>query len=375
MKNHSALGTVAVWTSLLLAPAGPSPAAAQAPVIDLRPAQAPLSDGFSRIRGVLELPDGRLLVADQTEKAMWRVDLDRGSRERIGGVGAGPDEFASPVGLYAFGRVQALVVDIGNNRLAVLDSAQRMTSTMPLFGGQRSIPDAADDAGRMYFDDATSLRVRKSEGRADGDRAWVLRWDERAKRLDSIAPLTIPGPPNPGPFPAWDRWAADRTGRVLVVRNQAEYRVDWYHPDGRRVSGAVVNEPRHRLGEAERLAWQKAHPRGGMSAVSMSRDGEAPPPPRPRPDVEFPDYLPYANDRDLWIDASGRGWVGRNLPAGESRATYDVFDASGRRIARVRLPEGREVVGFGARGLYAVRRDDVDLLWLERYDVTAVPGG
>jgi len=87
------------------------------------------------------------------------------------------------------------------------------------------------------------------------------------------------------------------------------------------------------------------------------------------PAVAFPDRFPFVNSRDVWVDAEGRGWVGRYQSLGEPRPLYDVFDHNGRRVARIRLPAGRQVVGFGPRSLYAVRVDEVDLQWLERYDI------
>jgi hypothetical protein len=72
--------------------------------------------------------------------------------------------------------------------------------------------------------------------------------------------------------------------------------------------------------------------------------------------------------RGLWIANDGRAFAERHQHLSETRALLDVFDAQGRLVARYRLPERRNVIGFGARGLYAVRVDDNDLLWLERYE-------
>jgi len=53
----------------------------------------------------------------------------------------------------------------------------------------------------------------------------------------------------------------------------------------------------------------------------------------------------------------------------EKRPQYDViFDATGGRIARVRLPAGSRLVGFGPASVYSVRKDGVGLEWLDRYD-------
>jgi hypothetical protein len=85
--------------------------------------------------------------------------------------------------------------------------------------------------------------------------------------------------------------------------------------------------------------------------------------------LEIPDRFPAAKQRGAWVSVDGRLFVERHQHLDELRPLFDVFDARGRLAARYRLPEGRSVIGFGARGLYAVRVDDVGLMWIERYDI------
>ena len=56
----------------------------------------------------------------------------------------------------------------------------------------------------------------------------------------------------------------------------------------------------------------------------------------------------------------------RSIPAGDD-VVYDVFDADGNRTEQVVFPPERRVVGFGGEFVYVVRKDEVDLFWLERY--------
>jgi hypothetical protein len=71
--------------------------------------------------------------------------------------------------------------------------------------------------------------------------------------------------------------------------------------------------------------------------------------------------------------SDGRLWVKRTVPAGEP-TVFDVIDRSGRVVEQVMLPVGRRLVGFGARDVYLVFRDGVDLEYLERYPVRPSPG-
>ena len=71
------------------------------------------------------------------------------------------------------------------------------------------------------------------------------------------------------------------------------------------------------------------------------------------------------------MGADGRAFVHRYESLRELRPLLDVFDTKGNLVARYRLPERRQIVGFGRSGLYAIRIDEVDLQWLERYPLPA----
>lgn len=68
----------------------------------------------------------------------------------------------------------------------------------------------------------------------------------------------------------------------------------------------------------------------------------------------------------LRVTPEGEAWVRRHVKSGEFE-TYDVFDASGRRVRQIVLPAGRALVGFGRGTLYAAAEDDDGQQWLERY--------
>ena len=51
-------------------------------------------EGFGSIRGIRELPDGRVLVSDGLGQALIIVDLEAGTADTVGRVGGGPEEQA-----------------------------------------------------------------------------------------------------------------------------------------------------------------------------------------------------------------------------------------------------------------------------------------
>lgn len=288
----------------------------------------------------------------------------------MGREGSGPGEYNSPIGLLPFMGDSSIVVDLGNGRLAVVGPELRMGRTIPIFLIGGMIASATDTLGGFYVDRLQEVRVARERNPAASDRAAVLRVVEAAPASgDTITHVTIAGPPNPRMWYPWDGWAVGRDGRVFAVRNRDEYRVDWFFRDGRSVSGPVIESERVAVTGEDRRIWSEQHPRGsaGGSVAFGNR------PPGPPAAAAFPSRFPFANSRDVWVDREGRGWVGRYEHQTEKRPLYDVFDAAGRRTARVRLPAGRQLVGFGRGALYAVRVDDVDLQWLERYDISARP--
>jgi hypothetical protein len=67
-------------------------------------------------------------------------------------------------------------------------------------------------------------------------------------------------------------------------------------------------------------------------------------------------------------------WVNTPLPFTDKSSQYDVLDGAGALIARVRVPSGETVVGFGRGFLYTTRLDADDLMYLRRYALPAPLG-
>ena len=70
---------------------------------------------------------------------------------------------------------------------------------------------------------------------------------------------------------------------------------------------------------------------------------------------------------EVIVSPEGRVWVSRNLPAGADKTIYDVFDEKGGRVDRVELPARNRVVGFGARSIYTLERDERGTASLRKY--------
>lgn len=355
--------------------------------------QATFPEGFSRLSGLRELADGRVMVADGLGQVLVIADLASGTADTIGAEGQGPDEYREPDGLFALPGDSTLLVDLGNGRLTAIAPDGAFGETTPIAqpaerGLTLVLPRATDGGGGIYFQQMGGM------GAARGlpDSAAVVRFNRASRAYDTLALVKMPertvsesGGGNernvmmrPVPLSAEDAWGAGLDGRVAVARagtKQGEYWIEWVLPDGQVVSGTPTKYRPVKIGGAEKQAWVQnlgsdglrvmiTDDNGSMQA-SMSRGGGG----RGLPDVDgfdWPDTMPAFTSNAVQVDPKGHAWVVRETAAGEA-PLVDVFGRDGTLKARVRLPKGCELAGFGADVVYLTRTDDLDFQWLEKY--------
>ena len=69
----------------------------------------------------------------------------------------------------------------------------------------------------------------------------------------------------------------------------------------------------------------------------------------------------------LRVSPAGEAWVQLATPGDDPAPLYAVLGPDGSLARLVRLPAGRRLVGLGRASVYAVRKDEDDLEWVERY--------
>ncbi|HEX5581687.1 MAG TPA: hypothetical protein VFX39_08930, partial [Gemmatimonadaceae bacterium] len=100
----------------LVATASHAQRPAQPPTLALGKPDARWAEPFSALSGVRELADGRVIVADRTEKSIQLLDLVRGASTRIGREGGGPNEYRMPGAVFALPGDSTAIFDMGNMR-------------------------------------------------------------------------------------------------------------------------------------------------------------------------------------------------------------------------------------------------------------------
>jgi hypothetical protein len=386
VATRAAATALSATTALTAAPAAPA-VAQSVPRIEVRRLDAH-PEPFSRVRGLRELGTGVVLVTDWIEERLVAVDLAAGTQTAIGRVGGGPQEYRLPAQLLAVPGDSTLLVDVGNDRLAVIGPDLAIHRTFPARTDARRYPvtpRAVGSDGRIFFAiPPWFLR----EGAPPGDSVDVAAWDPRSDDVDVIGrlkgheppswqregrPRLTPGIPMVGYAPQ-DAWAVAADGRVALVR-AGDYHVEWRATNGQVLRGPSYAYERLPVTDADKRAFVAAFlqsspmsgrgPDGGMGHTP----GEFQTAERVAQAIrtnEFAERHPYFRPGGAWVAPDGALWVERSVPAGAA-LVLDVFDDGGRMVRQVILPAGRRLVGVGREVLYAVAADPDGLETLERY--------
>jgi hypothetical protein len=376
------------------------------PVNALSQAEATFRHGFTRVENVRELSDGGVILLDVADGSVYAIDHTWTAMWQIGRSGDGPGEYRSPVMLFALSHDSSVVYDRQNSRMLVitpdgepggflspLGSAGRSRTLYPTLRQSETgigLNPVLTADGRGYYYTLAEPLVPTPEGDFQPvDSAAIERWTAISDRRDTVAFVPTPEALERGSTifsgrlatePKWVafrpsyRWAVAHHGRVAVVYYDP-YRVRFYGETGAVVDGPPVSyEPVRVTDVHKELLLEKMQQ--GRPAVVVSSDGRAgvvSMAPSVPVDLKWPKYLPpfgYTGIRSYYpsvhFTSDGMLWVLRTTPLGEPQ-TFDVFDRTGRVVEQIKLPDDRRLVGFGDGTLYAVRIDEVDLEYLERY--------
>jgi len=331
---------------------------------------------FNHISGVRELSNGHLLVIDQTDNQVWDVDVSAKTRVLAGASGTGSLEYEKPTVLFVAGQStivedfvrKFLVFSAGGKPIASIGRDSLFTREMrrlsPRFGG-------ADDDGRLYFE-LPLITIDASTGAHASDSSAIVRVDRKEHRVDTLAFLRLPagsnrasgGRPGEGmsimtgvdnPFSPHPAWVVSGDDSVAIV-NAAPYRVDWIDAKGARRSGPTIAYDKIPVTPADISAAPAGLGASSGGGVGIRGTGASVPTSGGRDD--WPSAKSPFVRGDVRIDTRGRVWVRRSSRAGDSTSSYDVFDRSGRVVARYSLPERTRVVAAGPSSVYAVLATD-----------------
>lgn len=360
-----------------------------------------------------ELRDGRVIVADARDKVVQRIDFRGGAALAIGREGSGPGEFGMPMRVFGAPGDTTLLFDPLNTRYLVIgpdakpvntfrtesENPARGTAPAGPAGGRVMIGGglmarATDARGRLYAE-GSSLSIDAAGRPKSADSAAIVRFDRGTRRLDTLAFVKLPptniqmsgGASNQrimiggsNPLTPRDEWTVFPDGRVAIVR-AADYHVDWIMPDGSKRSSPPVRYAPIRITAAE-IRYEeglRSAARASQMSIMMTQDNSGsrrtaqmgPPAGAPplEPLTDWPEVKPpfRAGAASVLARPNGELWVRRTEGANAKGTLYDVFNATGAVAYQVRIQEGWTLVGFGNGTVYTTKKDEDDLVYLQRH--------
>ena len=356
---------------------------------------APLAEHpepLTQPNAMLELRDGRVLVADTKDRLLYLYDFAKGSATQVSRQGGGPLEYQFPAGIFASGD-SVLVVDMLQQRLLVLDAAgtplrtQRLATSGDVASTIIKVGAviAVDARGRVYTE-SRGMTIVQGKMPTVSDTVALVRWQTIGTRGDTLATRVehtempkMGGDPKAGisfklPLQAFvmrDAWAVFPDGRVAVAR-ASDYHTEWYDASGRKaVAGRVPYTPIP-ITEADKALARKATKDAaeqGMKLGTSMAASSGQKMPKINMEVEEPATWPKVKPPFASVRAApdGRLWVVRMIGGATEIGEYDVIAPDGRLERRVRTPPNVTLLGFGKGVLYGVRKDEDDLRYLQRY--------
>lgn len=365
----------------------PALSTAQQPLALGKP-DAVFPEPFTMIASVRELRDGRVLVLDRRDRIVLLLDLRSGKATSVGREGTGPGEFLQPGRFFTLPADTTAIYDGPSRRFVIVGpdgkagEAFRMDVATGAGNRRGGVPRWSDAQGRI-FTEGSAYAVNAAGEMSAADSAAIARFVRGATKGDTLAyvqldkeTIQIRNEPGGGismsngvrAFATRDDWVALPDGGVAIVR-VADYHVDWYSPLGAHTAGPAVVVERVPVTDADKDQVRKARLAAMRSA--MPRNGNAGATAAPTdlglPELTFPPVKPPFESGYALARPNGEVWVLRSRKADDPIAVYDVFSRTGGLIGRVTFPRATRLVGFGNATLYAVRLDDDDLQYFERW--------
>jgi hypothetical protein len=233
----------------------------------------------------------------------------------------------------------------------------------------------------MYY--STPGIVMTDNGPKASDSSAIVRWRPALKKVDTVAFLALPknsaqisgGRGNMNvrigggnPFAAQDAYAVAPDGRVAVVRS-ADYHVEWYAPTGQKTVGAPIPYEKLKVSDGHKAEYKESRKNAFGMQVTMNngqRSAQMVPMRGEEERTDWPDMMPPFLQDPALVAPNGQLWVLRTGKAGDPPA-YDIIDGTGKLVQKVLCPQKTRVIGFGNGVVYLSRRDNDDLLHLQRY--------
>lgn len=362
--------------------AATSATAQSVPAFTLGAPNGTITEPFSRVMGVAELTDGRVVIADVRENLLVIGDFKSGARVQLGRSGAGPNEYQLVAGVTRRFGDTLYVFDGPNRRYLRVDGSGKLATSLPFPGRAREIgsPRGIDGAGNFYWTGGVVGQV-PTGGFKRNQRSKIMRWDLVADSTVPVAEFTDHAPEMHEhrfhPFAERDGWVIDSKGRIGVVVAR-DYHLKWIENGKTVFEGPPIPFQPLGVGAKERDGFRAEKeaqgPAGSGRATGAAPAGGSGTSPAQRrtmleyyPDEMFPKAMPPFVENGARLSPRGDVWVERSRAPGDLAPRFDVLGADGKLRATVQFPASTQLISLDRSGIYLVRIDGDGLQTLERH--------
>jgi hypothetical protein len=355
-------------------------AAQSVPAFTLGAPNGTIKEPFSRVLGVSELADKRVVVVDFKDGVVSIGDFTNGTRTQLGRNGSGPNEYLRVAGIGRRLGDTLYVMDGGNWRYLRIDPTGKLAGTLafPARARQFGAPRDIDNRGRFHWTGET-VSMDPVTGPKRNLRAKVVRWDLVADSTETIADFADHAPELHNnkffPYAERDAWVVDSKGRVGIVVAR-DYHLRWVENGKVVFDGPPIPFQRIPVNARERDAFRAEReaqgPAGSMQTRGASSDtGRGSTARRSMldyyPDAMFPASMPPFVENGARLSPRGDIWVERSRAPSDPAPRFDVLGVDGKVRATVQFPASTQLAALDRNGIYLLRTDGDGLQTLERH--------
>lgn len=326
---------------------------------------------FTRVAGVAELGDGRVVVSDRAGEDVAVLTPDLRLLTGVGRRGQGPGEFTSLGSVFPLRADTAVIEEPSYRRW-------RLVTPDALLGPVRSEPRHSVDIALVGVDAQghtlevhPSVFVSRATGarpvpiRAFAESLALIRRSRDGSKSDTLATLrggylgtadverTVGGDRMRHflfhPLSAEDQAVLFIDGWVAIARVEP-YRVEWIRPDGTRLLGPVLSGAARPMTSADRQFAIDSRQSRAFRGVFRPVDFDT-----------WPRSLPAFTNDALLALPNGNVLVRRERARADTSQVYDEFNRRGVLVRQISVPEGVRLIGSGRRGVFSVRKDADDV--------------
>jgi len=313
-----------------------------------------------------------------------------------GRTGDGPGEYRMLAGIWRGPGDSLLVSDFLARRVSVLDREARFARSFSLGG---SVGGMIPAGGRIefavpqgWFGDGSvvgvtmSFTMNRAQQGAYRDTVSALRYGPDGAVRDTIA--RFPGTEMeqvtmsmggqsfsaPMPVPLGRQSVTAAQGDRFYLAQNIAWEIEVRELDGRLVRLIRLKADPRQL-TPDRVA---AHRKAQLDQIEAMPALRSMPPAFKTQltarieQARYPATLPFVSS--LLVDSDGNLWAQEvPPPGGDERASYAVFDQSGRLLGRVTMPEDFRVASVGADAVYGVWKDADDVEHVRAYRLRKGP--